>query len=197
MEVNWPERVWVNSPVRKFVQMREVAWFKRTRPLKPGGTVLEIGCGCGTGARMVWTTFAPKRIEAIDIDPEMIKLALRKYPPSDRNPIRFSVADAQELPHENASFQAVFNFGIIHHLEDWRRGIGEIARVLVKGGAFYFEEIYPPLYANRLFRRLLAHPTKDRFHGPEFRAALANVGLRLIPSYRESRFGILGIAEKE
>jgi len=51
---------------------------------------------------------------------------------------------------------AVFNFGIIHHLEDWEKGIQEIARVLVQGGLFYCEEIYPPLYANFLFRRLVA-----------------------------------------
>jgi ubiquinone/menaquinone biosynthesis C-methylase UbiE len=107
------------------------------------------------------------------------------------------VADAQHLPYGDASFDAVFNFGIIHHLEDWEQGIREIARVLVKGGALYFEEIYPPLYANPLFRHLLAHPTENRFFGSDFRQTLSQAGLTLVLPYRESRLGILGVAEKD
>jgi SAM-dependent methyltransferase len=92
---------------------------------------------------------------------------------------------------------AVFNFGIIHHLEDWEKGIREIARVLVQGGLFFCEEIYPPLYANFLFRRLVAHPTENRFYGTQFREAIAASGLRLLPGFKESRFGILGVAQKD
>jgi len=197
MKVNWPERVWVNSPVRMLVQMREAIWFKQARPLTPGGRCLEIGCGRGMGAKIIFRTFFPRRIDAIDIDPAMIEPAVRRRPPSFKNRIFFLVADAQHLPYSEACFDAVFNFGIIHHLEDWRQGIKEVSRVLVKGGALYFEEIYPPLYANRLFRRLLVHPTEDRFFGPDFRQALSGTGLKLRSSYRESRFGILGVAEKE
>jgi ubiquinone/menaquinone biosynthesis C-methylase UbiE len=197
MKVNWPERIWVNSPVRTLVQMREVSWFKQVRSLKPGSFCLEIGCGCGMGSKLVLKTFLPRRVHAIDIDPAMIDLALQRRPRSKENRILFSVADAQHLPYGDACFDAVFNFGIIHHLEDWEQGIREIARVLVRGGALYFEEIYPPLYANWLFRRLLAHPTENRFFGPDFRRALSWSRMKLISSCRESRFGILGVAEKE
>jgi SAM-dependent methyltransferase len=93
--------------------------------------------------------------------------------------------------------EAVFNYGIIHHLEDWEQGIREIGRVLKRGGGFYFEEIYPALYANVITRRLLEHPTENRFHGPEYRAALQKGGLRLLPGYKETRFAILGVAVKE
>jgi SAM-dependent methyltransferase len=93
--------------------------------------------------------------------------------------------------------EAVFNYGIIHHLEDWEQGIREIVRVLKRGGGFYFEEIYPALYANVITRRLLEHPTENRFHGPEYRAALQKEGLRLLPGYKETRFAILGVAVKE
>jgi hypothetical protein len=68
---------------------------------------------------------------------------------------------------------------------------------LKKGGGFYFEEIYPPLYANAITRRLLDHPTENRFYGPEYRAALQQEGLRLLPGYKEKRFAILGVAVKE
>jgi ubiquinone/menaquinone biosynthesis C-methylase UbiE len=107
------------------------------------------------------------------------------------------VADAQYLPYPDACLDGVFNFGIIHHLEDWEQGVREIARVLRPDGGFYFEEIYPPLYANPLFRHLLDHPTENRFHSPEFRGALKAAGLALLPGYHETPFGIVGVAVKE
>ena len=197
MKVNWPERIWVNSPVRKYVQQREALFFRRMRPLPPGTRCLEIGCGSGTGARIIDAAFAPARIDALDIDPEMISLARRKQAFLVPARLHLIAGDAQELPYGDACFDGVFNFGIVHHLEDWQKGIGEVARVLKPGGAFYFEEIYPPLYANILFRYLLQHPRENRFDGPQFRAFLDSCSLRLLPGYKESRFAILGIAVKD
>jgi ubiquinone/menaquinone biosynthesis C-methylase UbiE len=197
MKVNWPERVWVNSPVRAWVQRREIGFFEGVRRLSSGSLCLEIGCGRGKGVELVHDVFHPRRIDGIDIDPLMIQLAAKRFHGNEGGISFFSVADAQHLPYPEACMDAVFNFGIIHHLEDWEKGIQEIARVLVQGGLFYFEEIYPPLYANFLFRRLVAHPTENRFHGEQFRAALSKYGLRLLPGYKENRFGILGVANKD
>lgn len=195
MKVNWPERLWVNSPVRKLVQQQEARFFHKLRKLSPGTQCLEIGCGCGVGANIIHQTFSPGTIHAIDIDEEMLHAAKRK---KFRNsvPLHLLTADAQQLPFPDQCFDAVFNYGIIHHLEDWQKGIDEIGRVLKIKGIFYFEEIYPPLYANFLFKRILAHPRTNRFHGPQFRAALDETGLRLLDGYKESRFAILGAAVK-
>jgi ubiquinone/menaquinone biosynthesis C-methylase UbiE len=197
MKVNWPERVWVNSPLRRLVQSIETRYFKKIRPMPEGGRYLEIGCGGGYGARLVCRNFHPERVDAIDIDPVMIELALRKFPGLILNRAVFFVADAQHLPYGTDCFDAVFNFGIIHHLEQWDLGLKEISRVLKEGGGFYFEEIYPPLYANALFRHLLDHPTQNRFYSRQFHAALNEAGLIPLPGYRESVFGILGVAEKK
>jgi ubiquinone/menaquinone biosynthesis C-methylase UbiE len=197
MKVNWPERIWVNSPVRKYIQQKEALFFRRLHILPPGARCLEIGCGRGAGARIIDATFAPARIDALDIDPEMLDLARRKQASWNLEQLHLIAGDAQDLPYCDACFDGVFNYGIIHHLEDWQKGIREVARVLRDGGIFYFEEIYPPLYANILFRYLLQHPRENRFHGPEFRTFLETCGLRLLPGYKESRFAILGIAVKE
>lgn len=197
MKVNWPERIWVNSPVRRFVQQREALFFKSSCSLHPGGRYLEIGCGCGVGAGIICDTFAPEAIYALDIDPEMLRTAKRKKSVRQNTRLHLLAADAQQLPFPDGSFDAVFNYGIIHHLEDWEQGIGEIARVLKPGGVFFFEEIYPPLYANFLFRRILEHPRENRFYGPQYREALEEADLRLHTGYKESRFAILGTAVKE
>jgi len=196
MEVNWPERWWCRSFARKIAQRVEVAFFRAARPIPAGARVLEIGCGDGGGAGIFSRVFAPGLYHGLDVDPAMIRVAARRLRGPLGRSTAFVLGDAERLPYAEAAFDAVVNFGIIHHLPDWRRGVAELARVLRPGGTFYFEEIYPPLYANPLFRVMLAHPRENRFHGPQFREALRQEGLALLPGYRESRFGILGVAVK-
>lgn len=197
MKVNLPERLFVNSPLRFLIQQQEIRFLRRLRSLEKGTRCLEIGCGNGTGARIILKTFQPDRLDALDVDPVMIRHASRRQPQWSVDRLLFLVGDAQQLPYSDASMDAVFNLGIIHHLEYWEQGIREIARVLKNGGGFYFEEIYPPLYANAITRRLLEHPTENRFHGPEYRGALLAERLKLLPGYRETRFGIVGVAVKQ
>ncbi|WP_243438463.1 class I SAM-dependent methyltransferase [Fundidesulfovibrio soli] len=194
MLVNWPERVFCNSVARRFILKRQLGSLKAMSGLGPGARCLEIGCGNGNGALHALRAFEPAQYHAIDLDPDMLRLAAAKA----RNEQRLCLlrGDAQALPFRDASFDAVFNLGIIHHLEDWRRGLAEVSRVLVPGGLFLFEEIYPALYAAPILRDVLAHPRGDRFDGREFRRELALQALALQPGYRESRFTILGVARK-
>ena len=196
MKVSWLERLWVNSPVRKFVQLQEARFFRKIGTLPAGGKCLEIGCGCGVGARIISRSFVPASIHALDIDLDMLRTAQKRGTTWKNVPMHLLAGDAQELPFPDCSFDAVFNYGIIHHLENWQKGVTEIARVLKDGGMFFFEEIYPPLYANPLFLRILDHPRENRFHGPEYREALAASDLHLLGGYKESRFAILGAAVK-
>lgn len=197
MKTNWPEKVWVNSPVRLLVQKWESRHFQNLLEMPGAGVFLEIGCGRGAALPLISNGFRPRRIDAIDVDPEMIRLAGKRRRRMKSFSGLIMPADAQRLPYKDNCLDAVFNFGILHHLEDWELGIKEVARVLKKGGTFYFEEIYSPLYANFLFRHILAHPRENRFKGAEFRAALLASGLRLLPGHRENRFAILGAALRE
>ncbi len=196
MEVNWPERFYCRSFVRKIAQWREVRYFRATRPIPAGARVLEIGCGDGGGAGIFARTFAPGLYHGLDVDPAMIRVASRRPKTGPLANSLFVLGDAERLPYGDNAFDAVVNFGIIHHLPDWRRGVAEVARVLRPGGTFYFEEIYPPLYANPVFRVMLAHPRENRFHDAEFRAALAEEGLGLLPGFHASCLYILGVAVK-
>jgi ubiquinone/menaquinone biosynthesis C-methylase UbiE len=191
MKTNWPEKVFINSPVRLFIQKLEMRFFKSLGDLPPMAHCLEIGCGRGAAIPLIKKTFKAERVDAFDIDMAMIKLAAK------RQAGLMLLADAQDIPYPDGSMDAVFNFGIIHHLEDWERGIREIARVLKRSGSFFFEEIYPPLYANFIFKHILDHPRDNRFYGEEYHSALKNAGLALQPGYVENRFRILGVAVKE
>jgi len=198
MLMNWPERVWIYSPVRVFFQKREIREWLRLAPPVRREHALEIGCGLGRGARLLVDHMGFLRVAASDLEQILVERASRMLPSRFRGKIDFHVADAQDLPFPDASFDAVVNFGIIHHILDWRRCIREISRVLRPGGFFYFEEIYPPLYANFVLKRLLRHPTTDRFHAPQFLESLHFNGLHLVEGVRtESKYGIVGAARKE
>lgn len=193
MLVNWPERFFCNSFVRRFIQRGQAQRWRGMRRMAPGGDALEVGCGNGAGALLIMEYFAPRSLAALDPDPAMLKLARKRLAGTVATVVE---GDAQSLPYPDSSFDAVFNFGIIHHLEDWRKGLSEVARVLRPGGAFYIEEIFAGLYAGALLKHVVAHPEHDRFQAPEFKRALADNGLVLLPGHHESRLTMLGVAVK-
>jgi ubiquinone/menaquinone biosynthesis C-methylase UbiE len=197
MKTNAVERLWVDGPWRTAFIAGEIRFFKGLCEVPPAARILEVGCGRGAGARLILKSYDPERIHAIDVDPGMIRRAKRWTRRRLARRVDFQVADAQELPFADGCMDAVFSFGILHHLEDWRQGIREVARVPRPGGVFLFEEIYPALYAGFLLRRILVHPRIDRFDGPLYRAALEAAGLRLVEGYRETKYTILGAAIRE
>ncbi len=197
MLMNWPERVWIYSPLRPIFQRREVVkWLRLAPPTKPG-VALEIGCGLGKGARLLIEKMGFRSTFACDLELNLALRAAAKLPGKLSKRIFFFAADAQDLPFADSTFDAVVNFGIIHHVLDWRRCIRELGRVTKPGGTFYFEEIYPPLYANFLLKHVVRHPTEDRFYGSQFLEALETNGFRVVSGVRtNSRFGIVGAARK-
>ena len=197
MLMNWPERVWIYSPIRPLFQRREIAkWLELAKPVSRENA-LEIGCGLGRGARLLIEKMSFKQVYAFDLEEKLIRRAVRSRPKTLDKIISFFVGDAQDLPFPNACFDAVVNFGIIHHILDWRRCIAELSRVTKPGGAFYFEEIYPPLYANFLLKRMVRHPTMNRFYGAQFLEALEHNRFRLANGVcTKSRFGIVGAATR-
>ncbi len=95
-----------------------------------GEKVLEIGCGTGCDLLQ----FARHGAEAVgvDITPEHIRLARERA----GNLAKIYEADATELPFDNASFDYVYSHGVLHHLDQPRRMVEEIFRVLRPGGRF-------------------------------------------------------------
>ena len=68
----------MNNPMRGFVQRHYEA--PRLQRLASGHAdrVLEIGCGQGTGARIIRDLFDPQDYVGVDLDPRMIRRARRR-----------------------------------------------------------------------------------------------------------------------
>jgi len=197
MKANWLERMIVNSPIRLLVQEKIILrWIKSKVDLPPGGTFLEIGCGRGAGACMLLKEFLPAAIHAMDLDVHMISRAQRYLTAAQKKQINLYVGDTMYLPHRDASADAIFGFGVLHHLPDWQGGMAEIARVLKPEGIYFLEEFYPPLYLNFLARRLLNHPEENRFHRQDLREALAAAGMPLQDALEVKKLGLLALCRK-
>ena len=197
MKLNWAERLLVNNPVRVMIQRLLIRWIKNQQVVAPEARILEVGCGRGAGAVLLLEEFQPAWVHALDLDHRMIRDAAAYLRPPQRQKIFLLVGDAHELPYGNGVLDAVFGFGVLHHLPHWRAGLSEIARVLKAGGIYFLEEFYPPLYQNFLARRLFLHPKADRFYSPDLHRALMEAGFRLQASVEQKQLGILALATKE
>jgi len=197
MKLNWAERWVVNNPTRVIQQRIEINLLHRMASLRPGALVLEIGCGRGVGAALISEKFQPAIMHAMDLDFEMIKKAQKRSKNHNLMRAVSYVGDVLHLPYKDATFDAVFGFGVLHHVPDWKGGLAEIARVLKKGGCYFFEELYPSLYQNFITRHILLHPAENRFKSEDWKDSLQKMKLLVQRSVEQKKLGILGVAIKE
>lgn len=107
--------------------------------LRPGGSLLEVGCGAGRVSFLLAPRFA--RMEAFDIVPEMIDAAKVRQQKEGKT-IHFFVADATAIPRPNASFDnVIFPYNSIEAIPTdalREKALCEMHRVLAPGGRFIF-----------------------------------------------------------
>jgi ubiquinone/menaquinone biosynthesis C-methylase UbiE len=196
MKLNWAERWVVNNPLRFIQQQIEIKWLKKMMPLTPGATILEIGCGRGAGAKLILKEFQPSTLYILDLDIRMIQQASVFLSGTPGYQVTMYVGDSIDLPFKTGTMDAVFGFGFLHHVPDWRKALSEVARVLKSNGVYYIEELYPELYQNFITKRLLLHPEHDRFASHDLRNELDKSNLRLRDAFELRKMGILGVAVK-
>jgi arsenite methyltransferase len=100
---------------------------------RPGGKVLDVGCGTGRLGDYVANLLGPdSRVVGVDPLPLRIELAAQKNP-------RFaaSVGRAEDLSQfRDQDFDALYANSVFHWVEDKPRALREFFRVLKPGGRF-------------------------------------------------------------
>jgi ubiquinone/menaquinone biosynthesis C-methylase UbiE len=200
MKLNRVEKALMNNPVRALVQRHhEAALMERFGGRVEGGLVLEIGCGRGVGTEIIFERFGAREVHAFDLDPDMIEQARRSLAVYRPDRLKLSVGDAARIDAEDASYDAVFDFGIIHHVPDWRRAVAEVGRVLKPGGRFFFEEVTKKALGRWFYRTFLKHPTENRFAASEFINEVQRQGINVGSNWRMWFFGdfVIGVGRRE
>lgn len=99
-----------------------------------GKKVLDIGSG--TGRTLGDLEKAGAKVVAADISEEMLKIAKKKF-----SKIETVVADIENLPFKENSFDMVTAFFVIVHLKTLKEAFKEVYRVLKPGGSFILSNI--------------------------------------------------------
>ncbi|MFY9909803.1 MAG: class I SAM-dependent methyltransferase, partial [Candidatus Sulfotelmatobacter sp.] len=97
-----------------------------------GKKVLEIGVGMGADY-LQWLK-AGAHATGVDISPASIERARKRCGFAGFSGIGLRVADAENLPFPDNSFDVVYSYGAMHHSPDTARCIQEARRVLKVGG---------------------------------------------------------------
>jgi ubiquinone/menaquinone biosynthesis C-methylase UbiE len=91
--------------------------------------VLDFGCGDGVYAQEFLNRGAVE-VVGIDESRKMIEIANKKY--GSLKSVKFQVADGNNLPFDDDTFDVVFANFVLHHFVDALKPFGEIFRVLKK-----------------------------------------------------------------
>lgn len=152
----------MNNPIRRWIQKHvEFRIFKEHLGKQcvdlEGGVIMDAGCGSGYGTELLVGEYRPSRTIAFDYMPEQIRLARKR-----KLDVDFAVGDLRKVQSGDATCDAVFIFGVIHHIARWREALREVARVLKPGGVLLLDE---PRYG---------------FTWEELESELRNVGLDIL-----------------
>lgn len=195
MKLNQLEFFLVNNPLRAALQRHfETPWLIGPRGSLKGKRVLEIGCGRGVGLEIL-LSLGSEHVTGFDLDPKMIALAQKRLEKYGNRACVF-VGDAEAIDSPAASFDAVVDYGVIHHIPRWQQALKEIARVLKPGGTFYFEDLLKGLISTWPAPLLFNHPQATQFYGREFRSELETAGLHVQKWCQLGEWAVAGRAGK-
>lgn len=119
------------------------------REYVPDRDVLEVGCG--TGLLLDRVASMADTARGIDISPGMLEQARHRG-------LDVVEGCATDLPFDDHSFDVVFSFKVLAHVEDIEQALAECSRVVRPGGRLFLE-FYNP-FSLRFLARRVAGPKK-------------------------------------
>jgi SAM-dependent methyltransferase len=97
--------------------------------VRPGHSVLDVGCGPGSLTAELARRVGAARVAAVDPAPEFVRVCADRVPDAD-----VQVASAEQLPWPNGSFHVALSQLVVSFLRHAPDGIGEMRRVVRSGG---------------------------------------------------------------
>jgi ubiquinone/menaquinone biosynthesis C-methylase UbiE len=102
--------------------------------LRPGMSLLDVGCGPGSITRGFAERLAPGRVVGLDLSEETLASARRDAAERGLDNLRYEAGSVYALPYEDASFDVVYAHQVLQHLREPSAALREMLRVLRPGG---------------------------------------------------------------
>lgn len=102
--------------------------------LRPGQSLLDVGCGPGTVTIDLARRLAPGTVIGLDNAAVVLEVARESAASADLPHLSFQEGDAYHLPFEDASFDVVHAHQVLQHLVDPIAALREMKRVARPGG---------------------------------------------------------------
>jgi 2-polyprenyl-6-hydroxyphenyl methylase / 3-demethylubiquinone-9 3-methyltransferase len=137
----WSENGFLNL-LHSTMNPWRVSYFKRILTqlqIDPRGTrVLDVGCGGG----LLSEEIAALGFAVTGIDPSDRSLQVaREHARRGGLQIDYQLGEGTQLAFDDESFQVAFCCDTLEHIQNWGAVIAEIARVLQRGGVFFYDTI--------------------------------------------------------
>jgi ubiquinone/menaquinone biosynthesis C-methylase UbiE len=153
--------------------------------LRPGLSLLDVGCGPGTITADLARLLAPGRVVGMDRATEIVASAAHEHGASN---LTFEVGDVYDLAYDDESFDVVYVHQVLQHLSDPVAALAQMRRVVREGGLVAAREADFGAYA--------WYPTDERltqwlamYHAVTARnGAQADGGRRLVSWARAAGF---------
>lgn len=125
-------------------------------------SVLDVGCGSGATTLYIANTYGC-RVVGVDIREEMVARSKKRGQKGIQENVKFHVADAENLPYEDNSFDMIISESVTAFMDSKRKAIAEYVRVAKPGGYIGLNETTwikspPKELVNYLSRTMGVHP---------------------------------------
>lgn len=102
-----------------------------------------VDMGCGTGGISIYLAKSCKKLYAVDISPEMIKIFNKKIKEKNINNITTICSGFLSYNHDNEPVDVVISNAVLHHLPDfWKLvALKNINGILKPGGKFFLFDV--------------------------------------------------------
>jgi len=120
-----------------------------------GKKVLDLGCGTGYGSFMLYDH--GNEVTGTDISSDAIAYAQKKY-----SGPHYICCPAENIVAGNDYYDAVTSFEVIEHVQEAKKVLKEICRVLKSGGDLFISTPNPRHFSNAVKHFLLGRPYPEK-----------------------------------
>ena len=155
--------------------------------LKPGMTLLDLGCGPGSITSGLAAAVHPGKTHGVDLNEEQLGLARRQAQELGLDNLEFHQSNALRLPFPNQHFDAVHCHGFLMHSPCIKAQLAEILRVLKPRGILASRDmdvptsfITPAALSHQIFGMLtevMRREGGDPWMGRHLKVFFLNAGL--------------------